>query len=272
MAELDPDDRDLRDAFDSFRTHALDGVAAPGADAVRGAARHRRRVHQTVAAAAAGVVLIGGAGGALLATHRQPSPGGVTAAASASTRHRSPAPTTTAPESGGTGGPGTSPGQSSTELGPPAGTPAMAVSVGSAPMMMRSGSYDTQMTIKVRNTGHRPIATAVVLIDVPEGMSVRSDGECTEDGCPIGSLRELAPGDEQSVVGTLSYPQDQDTTPATTGTVTVTARDEAGTALPSVSKPFQVDTGASPSPTGGGDGAPSPSPSPATPTPAPASS
>ncbi|BCJ34497.1 hypothetical protein Athai_20000 [Actinocatenispora thailandica] len=267
MPDAGPDDdRELRAAFDSLRDAALHDLPAPGADAVRQAARHRRRVHQIVAAAAAGLVLVLGGGGALLATQRGHSPQQVTAASSPSTAH----PTTPAPSAtsslGGTAGPSEPTGDSGSGGTPTAGSGTLAVSVGSGPATTTGPGHDTQLTVTVRNTGTEPIANAVVVIQPPDGLSVHGDSPCDANGCQLGTLHDLAPGAERAVTGTLSYLRTfASAAPPAGGTVTVTAQDEQGGTVGTVSQPFQVDAGASPTPSG----AVSPSEPPSSPSPSP---
>ena len=269
MPDSDPDDdRALRDAFDGFRSHALDDLPAPGADAVRTAARRRRHVHQTMAAAAVGVVLVVGGGSALLATRNGDQPQHITAAASASATHSAPTPTGAPPSSGPTGHPGTSPGGTDHGGAPSGGTTGLAVSVGSAPAVRSTDGYSADLTVTVRNTGAQPISRAVVLVQPGNGLSVQDEGSCPADGCRLGEVHDLAPGAASSVTGTLAYLQTEaPTTMQSGGTVTVTAQDEQGAALGTVSQPFQVEGGASPTPTD--DATPSTSPTSPPPSPTP---
>ncbi|BCJ31352.1 hypothetical protein AB0I55_18255 [Actinocatenispora sera] len=268
MPDTDPDDdRELRAAFDSLRTAALHDLPAPSADAVRQAARHRRQMHRVVVAATAGLVLVLGGGGALLATQQGRPPQHVTAASSPSSAHR----TTAAP--GDTASPGdtTRPSEPTGSTGPGGvptpGAGSMAVSVGSGPVAVTGPGHDTQVTVTIRNTGTEPIANAVVSILPQDGWSVHDGGACTVDGCQLGTLHDLAPGAQRTVTGTLSYLRTFTSAEPAGGTVTVTAQDDRGGTLGTVSQPFQVDTGASPTPSSGvTPSEPSSSPSP-TPTP-----
>jgi uncharacterized repeat protein (TIGR01451 family) len=267
MPDTDPDDdRELRAAFDSLRSAALHDLPAPSADTIRQAARHRRQVHQIVAAAAAGLVLVLGGGGALLATQQGRSPQHVTAASSPSTAHRTSAAPGDTASPGHTVGPSEPTGSTGPGGVPSAGAGPMAVSVGSGPVAVAGPGHDTQLTVTIRNTGTEPIANAVVLILPPDGLSVHDGGSCTADGCQLGTLHDLAPGAERTVTGTLSYLRTFASAPSG-GTVTVTAQDEQGGTLGTVSQPFQVDTGSSPTPSSGVT--PSERPSSPTPTPTP---
>ncbi|GAA4208794.1 hypothetical protein [Actinocatenispora rupis] len=279
MPEHEPDDRELRAAFESFRSDALDSVAPPSADAVRAAARHRHRTHIAVGSAAAAVALVAMIGGGVLLTqHGQDRPPVTAAASSAGTRVTTgpSASPPTGDRSGGT--PSPTPSDSGNQAGNPNGPDRVVLAMSADPVPLTpdsSGRYSGPVRLTVRNSGTEPIARATIRLTVPGDLGFRAeDVSCSGGACELRTLEDLAPGAERSVSGTLTYAGvSADSTEAPSapppGTVEVTVTDEGGTQVASASQQFTVDLQGGTGPTPGDGDQPSGSPSPSSPSPAP---
>ncbi|HEY3504775.1 MAG TPA: hypothetical protein VGN37_18575 [Actinocatenispora sp.] len=270
MPEYESDDRELRAAFESFRADALDAVAPAGVDDIRVQARHRHRTRVALGSVTAAVVLVGAVGGGLLLANQGPGHPPVTAAASSSGDRASTSPSTS-PQPGGPPG-GTPSGSASSDgdhAGNPNGPEQVAVAMSADPVPLTadaSGRYAGPVTLTVRNTGSEPIARATITLTVPGDLGFRAkDVSCAGGSCVLTTVTDLAPGDEHTVTGTLTYAgmrTDSTATPSPPppASVEVTVADASGDTVATATESFGVDLTPGGEATPGG-GEPSGSPS-----------
>ncbi len=279
MPELEPDSNDeLRAAFEGFRAQALGELTPPSVDAVRGAARHRHRVHTAVAGAVAALTLLAGSGAGWLLTHQEPAGHRRVATASSEGARVSVSPHgRRSPSSSSRPAPDGSPHTpAGRDEGGNGSTRQVSVKLAADPVPLpdrAGGVYHGAFALTVRNTGDVPIPQTRIEFTMPPPLSFTGDGDkigtCLNGSCVVQILSDLPPGASRTISGTLSYrARNRSAGPATeSGTVRVTAQDSGGTEVAVQSQSFTVLLGQSPSPSTKPSPSDTPSPTPSDPQP-----